>query len=164
MMFLGFFNVENGNSGQGQYGHRQYGGQGQHGGQGQYGGQGQHGGQGRQPKRREAVDFKCLQMDNDESKNAINGTCCTEVFDTIETANLACSLFEECLLIGQNSDGNFELFTESDDNTVIDLENYNLSVPTIEKTETNLFYGNFDNDFLYHVLKIVLRFYNYTES
>ena len=81
-------------------------------------------------------------MDDEESNNAIDSTGCAQVFDTIETANLACSLFEQCLLIGQNIDGNFELFTESDDNTVTNLENYNLSVPTMDKTQTSLFYGN----------------------
>ena len=146
MIFSDFFNVENGNSGQGQYGQGQYGGQGRHGDQGHYGGQGQYRGQGQrrgqQPKKREAVEFKCLQMDDEESNNAKDSTGCAQVFDTIETANLACSLFEQCLLIGQNIDGNYELFTESDDNTVTNLENYNLSVPTTAKTQTSLFYGN----------------------
>ena len=67
---------------------------------------------------------------------------CTQVFDSITTANLACSLFEQCLLIGQNSDGNFELFSESDDDFFTDLEHYSLSIPTMDKTQTNLIYGN----------------------
>lgn len=67
---------------------------------------------------------------------------CTQVFDSITTANLACSLFEQCLLIGQNSDGNFELFSESDEDSFTDLEHYSLSIPTLDKTQTSLIYGN----------------------
>ena len=68
---------------------------------------------------------------------------CTQVFDSITTANLACSLFEQCLLIGQNIDGNFELFSESDEDSFTDLEHYNLSIPTMDKTQTSMIYGNF---------------------
>ena len=64
------------------------------------------------------------------------------MFDTLATANLACSLFENCLLIGQNTDGNFELFSESDDNTVTDLQEYELSIPSMDKSQTSLKYGN----------------------
>lgn len=96
--------------------------------------------QSRKPKRRETVDFKCLQIGEEESKTEMNSTGCAQIFDTIETANLACSLFETCLLIGRNNDGNFELFKESDDNTVTDLGDYSLSIPTMDKTQTSLFY------------------------
>ena len=92
-------------------------------------------------KRREDVDFKCFSIGEIKSNNAKDSMGCPQVFDTIETADLACSLFEQCLLIGQNSDGNFELFSESDDDTVIDLTNYNLSIPTLDKIETSLIYG-----------------------
>ena len=47
------------------------------------------------------------------------------------------------MLIGQNRDGNFELFSESDDNSFADLEQYNISIPTMDKTQTSLIYGNF---------------------
>ena len=95
------------------------------------------------PKRREATQFKCLQIGEKVLINAIHKQGCLQVFDTITTANLACSLFEDCSLIGQNTDGNFELFSESDDITYTDLEDYNLSIPTIDKTQTDLIYGNF---------------------
>ena len=96
------------------------------------------------PKRRAVLDFKCLVIGEQESDISTDNSSCKQVFDTIETANLACSLFEKCVLIGQNSDGNFELFSESDDDTAFDLEEYNLSVPTMEKTRTSLIYGNLD--------------------
>ena len=151
---LGFINNENGNSGhhnnqrtngQGQFG-GQYNGQGAYDGQysGQYSGQAPY----NRPKsgrKRATVDFRCLNVGEETSNAAVDINGCAHVFDTIETANLACSLFEKCLLIGQNRDGNFELFTESDDNVVADLENYNLSIPTMDKTQTSLFYGDFDN-------------------
>ena len=64
--------------------------------------------------------------------SAIHKQGCLQVFGSITTANLACSIFEDCSLIGQNTDGNFELFSESDDNTYFEL--YNLSIPTMDKT------------------------------
>ena len=94
-------------------------------------------------KRREDVDFKCFNIGEIRSNNEKDSLGCPQVFDTIETANLACSLFEQCLLIGQNSDGNFELFSGSDDDIVIDMTNYNLSIPTLDKIESSLIYGNF---------------------
>ena len=95
------------------------------------------------PKRRETMQFKCLRIGEEVLTGAIPEQGCSQVFDTITTANLACSFFEQCLLIGQNSDGNFQLFTESDDNTDTDLDDYNISIPTLDKTQTGLIYGNF---------------------
>jgi len=92
------------------------------------------------PKRRAVVDFKCLVIGEPESDISRDNSSCKQVFDTIETANLACSLFEKCVLIGQNSDRNFELFAESDDDASFDLEEYNLSIPTMDKTRTSLIY------------------------
>ena len=80
--------------------------------------------------------------------NQIGSKGCAQVYDTIKTANRACSLFEQCLLIGQNSEGNFELFTEADNDNGIDLEDYDLSIPTLDKTQTSLIYGKS------HVIKI----------
>ena len=93
----------------------------------------------------EAIDFKCFYI-GEEKLNAMDHTRlkwtgCAQVYDTIKTANRACSLFEQCLLIGENSDGNFELLGESDGDIVINLETYNLSIPTLEKTQTSLIYG-----------------------
>ena len=104
-------------------------------------------------KGREDVDFKCFNIGETKSNNAKANMGCPQVFDTIETADLACSLFEQCLLIGQNSDGNFELFSESDDDTVTDLTNYNLSIPTLDKIETSLIYGNFHPEISYNDFK-----------
>ena len=92
-------------------------------------------------KRREDVDFKCFHIGETKSSNAKDSMGCPQVYDTIETANLACSLFKQCLLTGQNSDGNFELFSESDDDNATNLTNYNLSIPTLDKIETSLIYG-----------------------
>ena len=105
-------------------------------------------------KRREDVDFKCFNIGEIKSNNAKDSMGCPQVFDTIETADLACSLFEQCLLIGQNSDGNFELFSESDDDTATDLTNYNLSIPTLDKIKTSLIYGNFRPDISYLDFKL----------
>lgn len=66
------------------------------------------------PKRRSATYFKCLNIEENKSDILMEKTGCAQVFDTINTANFACSLFEKCLLIGENNDGNFELFSESD--------------------------------------------------
>ena len=145
-IFQGYINDENANSGhlnnwqdngqnRGQYQHND--------GQGPYnGGQGRYEG----PKRRETIDFKCFNIGEEKSDVARDNLGCAQVFDSIETANLACSLFEKCRLIGQNSDGNFVLFSESDDNTVTDLENFNLSIPSMDKTKGSLIYGNSYND------------------
>ena len=81
--------------------------------------------------------------------NQLESIGCSQVYDTIKTANRACSLFEQCLLIGQNSEGNFELFTEADNDTGIDLEDYDLSIPTLDKTQTSLIYGKS------HVINII---------
>ena len=59
------------------------------------------------------------------------------MFDTIADANIACSLYENCLLIGRNTDGKFELFSESEDTTAIDLDRYELFFPEMDKTKTN---------------------------
>ena len=96
----------------------------------------------------EGIEFKCFAI-GEEKPNAIEhdkleSTGCAQVYDTIKTANRACSLFEQCLLIGQNSDGYFELFSKSGEGTGMDLENYNLSIPNLNKTETSLVYGNFN--------------------
>ena len=93
------------------------------------------------PKRRETTGFQCFHI-GEEIEHAMGGTSCAQVFDTIETANLACSLFENCLLIGHNTKGYFELFSESEDRTAIDLQDYQLSIPTMAKSQTNLIYGN----------------------
>ena len=65
-----------------------------------------------------AIDFKCFHIGEEIPytmvHNQLESIGCAQVFDTIKTANRACSLFEQCLLIGQNRDGNFELFTEAD--------------------------------------------------
>ena len=93
-----------------------------------------------------------------------------QVFDNISTANLACSLFENCALIGKNANGNFELFSESNDDTAFDLQDYDLSIPTMDKTQTSLIYGNFHNyiNHISHSGKLgsyfFLRFHNYTKS
>lgn len=76
----------------------------------------------------------------------MNRNGCPQVFDSIETANLACSLFDQCMLIGQNSDKNFELFSESDGLTAPDLADYNFSIPTMDKTQTSLIYGELKHD------------------
>ena len=68
-----------------------------------------------------------------------------QVFDNISTANLACSLFENCVLIGKNANDNFVLFSESDDNTAVELQDYELSIPTMDKTQTSLIYGTSNN-------------------
>ena len=64
-------------------------------------------------KTGEAVDFKCFHIGEEKPNamdhNRLERTGCAQVYDTIKTANRACSLFEQCLLIGENSDGNFEL-------------------------------------------------------
>ena len=100
----------------------------------------------------EAVDFKCFRIGEEQQyamyHNQLESIGCSQVYDTIKTANRACSLFEQCLLIGQNSEGNFELFTEADNDTGIDLEDYDLSIPTLDKTQTSLIYGKS------HVIKI----------
>ena len=59
------------------------------------------------------------------------------MFDTIADANIACSLYENCLLIGRNTDGKFELFSESEDTTAIDLDRYELFFPEMDKTKIN---------------------------
>jgi len=92
------------------------------------------------PKRRSATYFKCLNIEENKSDILMEKTGCAQVFDTINTANFACSLFEKCLLIGQNNDGNFELFSKSDDSITTDLEDYNISIPTMPKTQTSLIY------------------------
>ena len=115
------------------------------------------------PKRRAVVDFKCLVIGEQESDISTDNSGCKQVFDTIETANLACSLFEKCVLIGQNSDGNFELFAESDNDTAFDLEEYNLSIPTMDKTPTSLIYGNLDGFLNIIPYKLFYRFYDYSE-
>ena len=95
----------------------------------------------------EAMDFKCFNIGEEQPyaivHNELEG--CAQVYDTIKTANRACSLFEKCFLIGKNSDGKFELFTESDEDTGIDLESYDLSIPTLNKTQTSLMYGKSNN-------------------
>ena len=99
-----------------------------------------------------AVDFKCFHIGEEQQHATVNNQLgsigCAQVYDTIKTANRACSLFEQCLLIGQNSEGNFELFTEADNDNGIDLEDYDLSIPTLDKTQTSLIYGKS------HVIKI----------
>ena len=99
-----------------------------------------------------AIDFKCFNIGEEQQyatvHNQLESIGCAQVYDTIKTANRACSLFEQCLLIGQNSEGNFELFTEADNDTGIDLEDYDLSIPTLDKTQTSLIYGKS------HVIKI----------
>ena len=113
--------------------------------QGYSGNQGQNNfGRGyKQPKRRETVNFQCLQIGNEVLTGTLDETGCEQVFDTLSTANLACSLFEQCVLIGQNIGGNYELFSEGD-NIVADLSKYNLSIPTMDKTQTTLIYGKSD--------------------
>ena len=91
-------------------------------------------------KQRENTRFQCLHIGG-EIEHALDRTGCAQVFDTIETANLACSLFENCLLIGQNTEGHFELFSESNGKTNIDLQDYELSIPTMAKSQTDLIYG-----------------------
>ena len=95
------------------------------------------------PKRRDTTDFQCLQI-GEVTDKATDRTGCAQVFDTLATANLACSLFENCLLIGHNN-GYFELFAESEDNTAMDLQDYELSIPTMAKSQTNLKYGKYNN-------------------
>ena len=99
-----------------------------------------------------AIDFKCFHIGEEQQHATVNNQLgsigCAQVYDTIKTANRACSLFEQCLLIGQNSEGNFELFTEADNDNGIDLEDYDLSIPTLDKTQTSLIYGKS------HVIKI----------
>ena len=99
-----------------------------------------------------ANDFKCFHIGEEKQyatvHNQLGSIGCAQVYDTIKTANRACSLFEQCLLIGQNSEGNFELFTEADNDNGIDLEDYDLSIPTLDKTQTSLIYGKS------HVIKI----------
>ena len=76
-------------------------------------------------------------MEEKENTDA-NRQGCAEVFDTITAANVACRLYENCLLIGRNTDGNFVLFSESEDNTAIDLDRYELFFPNMDKTKVNL--------------------------
>ena len=80
------------------------------------------------------IDFKCFNIGENQPyamvHNQLEGIGCAQVYDNIKTANRACSLFEQCLLIGKNSDGNFELFTETDEDT------NNL---TLDKTQNQLF-------------------------
>ena len=79
-----------------------------------------------------------------------------QVFDNISTANLACSLFENCVLIGENENGNFVLFSESDDKTAVELQDYELSIPTMDKTQTSLIYGN-SNNLIYNIFNVYNR-------
>ena len=58
------------------------------------------------------TSFRCFHIGED-IEHALDKTGCAQVFDTIETANFACSLFEDCLLIGHNTEGYFELFDEN---------------------------------------------------
>ena len=86
------------------------------------------------PKRRDTTDFECLKI-GEMKKSTTDGAGCTHVFGTIKAANVACRVYENCLLIGRNSDGNFELFSESEDNTAIDLDRYELFFPDMDKTK-----------------------------
>ena len=70
-----------------------------------------------------------------------------KVYDSLNIANLACSLSDECNLIGQNESGNFELFTAtSDEHSNVDLGSYrtlipnDLSRPNLQPS-ANLIYG-----------------------
>ena len=107
-------------------------------------------------KQRENTRFQCLHIGG-EIEHALDRTGCAQVFDTIETANLACSLFENCLLIGQNTEGHFELFSESNGKTNIDLQDYELSIPTMAKYKTNLIYGNFSVAYAQGLSEIFLK-------
>ena len=73
-------------------------------------------------------------------ESAVNSEGCLQVFDSLETAKLACSVSDNCILIGQNRNGSFEIFSESD-NPGLDLLNYELSFPAPEKVSTNRIYG-----------------------
>ena len=114
----------------------------------------------------EVMDFKCFQIGEEQPyamvHNELEG--CAQVYDTIKTANRACSLFEQCFLIGKNSDGNFELFTESEKDTGIDLESYDLSIPTLNKTKTSLIYGKSHLIQINYIFDKILRFRNSPES
>ena len=109
---------------------------------GQYNGQYGRGPNHRGPKRRDTTEFQCLQI-GEETDKITDSKGCVQVFDNLATANLACSLFENCLLIGKNSNDNFELFSEADENYAMDLQDYELSIPTMDKSETSLLYGNY---------------------
>jgi len=100
---------------------------------------GYNNGYNKRPKRSNTTDFKCLDI-GEVSENGSERVGCMQVFDNISTANLACSLFENCALIGKNANGNFELFSESNDDTAFDLQDYDLSIPTMDKTQTSLIY------------------------
>ena len=117
-------------------------------------------------KIEEAIDLKCFQIGEEQPyamvHNELEG--CAQVYDTIKTANRACSLFEQCLLIGKNSNGNFELFTESDKDTAINLESYDLSIPTLDKTQTSLIYGESHRIQINHMFDKILRLRNSPES
>ena len=117
-------------------------------------------------KIEEAMDFKCFNIGEEQPyamvHNELEG--CAQLYDNIKTANRACSLFEQCFLIGENSDGNFELFTESDEDTAIDLESYDLSIPTLDKTQTSLIYGKSHVIQINYIFHKILRFRNSPES
>ena len=102
------------------------------------------------------IDFKCFNIGENQPyamvHNQLESIGCAQVYDNIKTANRACSLFEQCLLIGKNSDGNFELFTEAEKDTGIDLESYNLSIPTLDKIQTSLIYGKS------HVILVIINY------
>ena len=112
------------------------------------------------------MDFKCFQIGEEQPNGMVHNKLegCAQVYDTVKTANRACSLFEQCFLIGKNSDGNFELFTESDEDTGIDLESYDLSIPTLNKTKTSLIYGKSHLIQINYIFDKILRFRNSPES
>ena len=112
------------------------------------------------------MNFKCFQIGEEQAFTMVHNKLegCAQVYDTIKTANRACSLFEQCFLIGKNSDGNFELFTESDEDTAIDLESYDLSIPTLDKTQTSLIYGESHRIQINHMFYKILRLRSSPES